>query len=149
MATYKSNPVDLGQNVETVYNKLTDLNKLAGFIKNIPAESIPADKRELLDQITVTDESITIPGGPTGPVTLVKGDCNPVSKVTYIGQGTPVPVTLECDLVPTGADSCQAVVTADIKVPMMLKPMLNGPMNQLMAQVSQALTQIARPSFDA
>ncbi len=149
MASYKSNPVTLSQNAEKVYDKLTDLSKLAGFIKDIPADSVPEDKRQLLDQITVTGDSITIPGGPTGPITLTKGDCTPYSKVIYIGQGTPVPVSLECSLVPTGADTCEAVVMADIKVPMMLKPMLNGPMNQLVAQVSQALTQIARKGIDA
>ena len=144
MATYKSNPVDLAASCQTMYDKLTDLGRLGEFIKNIPADQVPDDKRQMLDSIRVTDSTITIPGGPTGDLTLAKGDCEAPSKVVYVGENTPVPVTLECDLAATGEDSCQAEVIADIKVPAMLKPMLNGPMNKMLEQVAMMLTQLAR-----
>lgn len=144
MAEYKSKLIDLPQSANEIYDKLTDLRKLDKIIKDIPADQIPDDKRALINGIYVKTDSITIPGGPTGDITLVKGECVEPSKVIYNAQGTPVPVSITADIFATGADSCQVEVVASLIIPAMLKPMVNGPMQKMIDQVAMTLTQLAK-----
>lgn len=142
MATYQSSPVALRSSAQNIYDKLTNLNGLGEMIKNIPADQIPEDKRSMLDGIEVSDDTITIPGGPTGSISLRKGACVSPQTITYEGINTPVPVSLTAHIASTGAESCDVVVEADIKVPAMLKPMLNGPMKKMVEEVANSLTQL-------
>lgn len=142
MAEYKSSPVTLLKSADAVYDKLTDLMGLEQAIRNIPADTVPEDKRQMLDDIRVDENTITIPGGPTGAITLVKSDCTRPVLVSYEGFGTPVPVTLAVQIQATGDESCEVTVVADIKVPAMLKPMINGPMQKMVDQVASNLRTI-------
>lgn len=110
----------------------------------MPREEVPEDKRDLLDQIEITDSTIMIPGGPTGNVTLRLGQCERPQLITFEGENTPVPVALTAHLAATGADSCQVTVVASIGIPAMLKPMVSGPMQKLVDQIAMTLTQLAR-----
>lgn len=142
MAEYKSNPVSLRKSAETVYGRLTNLEALEKSIREIPEESIPADKRAMLDGITVDNDTITIPGGPTGSLSLRKAECTEPLFVSYECIGTPVPAILAARIAPTGDNSCEVTVEADIKVPPMLKPMLNGMMNKMVNEVASQLTSL-------
>ena len=142
MAEYKSSPVSLHRSAEDLYNKLTNLAGLKEAISGIPADQIPEDKLHLLDEINVEGDSITIPGGPTGPITLTRAECVEPSSVSYKGVNTPVPLTLTAQIQSTGADSCEVTVCVDIKVPAMLKPMLNGPMEKMVNEVAGHLRSL-------
>lgn len=139
MADYISDAVALDKSADQIYDKLTDLKALEQAIKNIPADKVPEDKRELLEGITVDDETITIPGGPAGSITLAKSVCVRPVTVTYDGVGTPVPVRLTAHIQSTGADKCEVSVEAHIDVPKMLAPMINGPMKKMVAEVASNL----------
>lgn len=142
MAEYKSGPVTVNKSAEAIYDKLTDLVGLKQAIRNIPVDKIPADKREMLDGIRVDENSLVIPGGPAGNITFVKSSCERPSLVSYEGVGTPVPVSLIAHINDRGSESCEITVTADIQVPAMLKPMLNGPMQKMVDQVSTSLKSL-------
>lgn len=142
MAEYKSSPVTVNKSAEAIYDRLTDLAGLEQAIRNIPADKIPADKREMLDGIRVDENSLVIPGGPVGSITLMKTTCERPSLVSYEGVGTPVPVTLIAHISAKDTESCEITVSADIQVPAMLKPMLNGPMQKMVDQVSTSLKSL-------
>lgn len=142
MAEYKSNPVALHKSAEQVYNTLTDLRGLGEAISGIPHDQVPEDKLQMLEGIKIDDDSMTIPGGPTGAITLRRAHCTPYSEVSYEGVGTPVPVSLAARIQSTGPDSCEVTVEAAISVPAIMKPMLNGPMNKMVNEVAANLTKL-------
>ena len=72
MATYRSEDVTLGAPAETVFLKLDNLQGLGEMIRNAPAEQIPADKRDMLEKIEVTADTISFHSGPRGDSTLLK-----------------------------------------------------------------------------
>ena len=83
MAEYKSNPVTVRKSADQIFDTLTDLQGLAEKITGIPADSVPEDKRAMLEGIRVDENTLTIPGGPTGAITLVKSDSPvPLSSAT-------------------------------------------------------------------
>lgn len=140
MATYKSPETVVNASRQTVYDRLSNLENLKNFIDNVPADRIPDDKRAMLEQITVTPTSISIPGGPVGSITLEQTRCVAPELVELTGVGTPVPLHLSLHLAEDGADRCKAQVVLDIEIPAMLKPMVGGTLQKMVDQFSTLLT---------
>lgn len=142
MATYKSETVGLAYPAETVFGKLSNLEGLGNVIKNIPEDKVPADQRAMLEQVNVTSDTITFPGGPVGSITLRLNDLKSPSLISLVGQGTPVPLTLAMHITPLTPETCEAYVEIDLQIPAMLKPMVNGPMQKMTGQFAQMLRQV-------
>lgn len=142
MATYKSEEVTLNASAEKVYGKLSNIQGLGEMIKNAPVDAIPADKRGLLEQITVTGDSVSFPAGPMGAITLQKGKCVEPTLITLEGVGTPVPMKLCLNIAPLGDANCSAEVEIDIQIPMLLKPMIGGPLQKMTKEFANMLRAI-------
>lgn len=142
MANYRSENVSLAYPAERVYDKLSNLEGLGNLLKNLPEDRIPADQRAQLEQVRVSADAISFPGGPVGDVTLVVAERVAPTLIRMAGAGTPVPLNVTLHVTPLTPDTCEAYVEIDLKVPMMLKPMLNGPMQKMTEQFAQMLRQI-------
>lgn len=142
MAEFKSTPVTLHAPAETVFGKLSNLDNLKTLLENVPEESIPESKRDLFNQIELTSETITIPGGPVGAITLRISERTAPTLVKLSGEGTPVPLHLALRITPLGSDSCEAQVSIDLAVPPMLKPMISGPVQKMCDQFASVLRAV-------
>lgn len=142
MANYKSEPVNLAYPAETVFDKLSNLEGLGEMLQNVPAGQIPADQMQMLGQIKATSDTISFPGGPVGNITLRVVERVRPTLIRLEGAGTPVPMSLTLFVTPLTPDTCQAHVEIDLKIPAMLKPMVNGPMQKMTSQFAQMLRQV-------
>ena len=142
MATYKSEKVGIAYPAETVFNKLSNLEGLRELLKNAPVDQIPEDKKAMLEQLKVTPDTISFPGGPVGDITLKVVEKEAPSRIRLEGQGTPVPTSLTLHIITLTPDTCEAYVEIDVQIPAMLKPMVNGPIQQLADQFAVMLRQI-------
>lgn len=142
MATYRSEDVTLGAPAETVFLKLDNLQGLGEMIRNAPAEQIPADKRDMLEKIEVTADTISFPAGPMGAITLRKTQSVSPSLIRLEGEGTPVPMSLSLHIVPMGDVASTAYVGIDLQIPAMLKPMVSGPLNKMTSEFANMLRAV-------
>ncbi|MDE6338380.1 MAG: hypothetical protein K2K97_01160 [Muribaculaceae bacterium] len=142
MATYKSDDVTLLAPAEVVFAKLDNLEGLGDMIKNAPADQIPADKREMLEGISVTHDTITFPAGPMGSLTLRKTQSVAPTLIRLEGDGGPVPMSLSLNIIPVSAENCSANVEIDLQIPAMLKPMVNGPMKKMTTEFANMLRAV-------
>lgn len=142
MATYKSEIVSLAYPAERVYAKLSNLEGLGDLLKNVPTSSIPADQAAMLEQVTVTGDSISFPAGPVGSLTLKVVERVEPTLIALEGVGSPVPMSLSLHITPLTPDTCEAYVKIDIQIPAMLKPMVNGPLQKMADQFAQMLRQM-------
>ncbi len=142
MATYKSEEVTLQAPASTVFEKLNNLEGLGAMIQNAPVDMIPADKRELLGQIRVTADTISFPAGAMGSLTLRKVESVAPRLIRLQGEGSPVPMSMTLHISPMGEECSTAEVEIDLKVPAMLKPMLNGPMQKMTREFAQMLRSV-------
>ncbi len=142
MAIYKSAEVCLGASAETVFLKLDNLQGLGDMIRNAPAGQIPADKRDMLEQIEVSVDTISFPAGSMGSIRLRKtASVNP-TLIRLEGDGTPVPMSLSLHIVPMGEAASSASVEIDLQIPAMLKPMVNGTLNKMTSEFANMLRAI-------
>ncbi len=142
MATYNSGEVSLHASAQTVYDKLSNLENLRGLLEKVPADQIPDDKRQMFDNITITSDSITVPGGPVGALTFRVKEKKEPSLIKLEGEGAPVVMSLVMHITPDGEEYSRAKVDIDIAIPPMLKPMVNGPLQQMADQFGQVLNAI-------
>lgn len=142
MATYKSDEVTLNAPAERVYAKLSNLEGLSELLKNAPVDQIPEDKRGMLDQIKVTADTISFPAGPMGALTMRKARCVEPTLIRLEGEGTPVAMALNLKITPMGDSMCGAQVEIDIQIPMMLKPMISGPLTKMTKEFANLLRAI-------
>lgn len=142
MATYKSDEVPLKASAQSVFDRLSDFESLKGLLSNVPADQIPADKREMFDSIKLTKDSIELPGGPVGSIRLKVVEKTAPTCIRLKGEGTPVPLSLQLDIHPVDDASCRAMAKVDLEIPAMLRPMISGPMQKMTEQFAQVLRSI-------
>lgn len=142
MAKYKSEEVPLKASAQNVFDRLSNFESLRDLLGQIPADQIPADKKEMFDNIHLTSDSIELPGGPVGNIRLKVVERTAPKCIKLKGEGTPVPLSLQLDIIPVDEMSCRAAAQVDIDVPAMLRPMIAGPMQKMTEQFAQVLRSI-------
>ena len=142
MATYKSETKRVAACAQQVYSKLSDLENLRAVIDNIPEDRIPADKRQMLEQIRITSDSISLPAGPVGEIKLQVSKLDPFSRIELTGIGTPVPLTLGVRISDEGPEESSVQVVLDIEIPMMLKPMVGGTLQKMVDEFASVMTAV-------
>lgn len=55
---------------QNVFQRLSNLGSLKSMLADLPADQIPADKRDILENIKLSDDCIELPGGPVGSIRL-------------------------------------------------------------------------------
>lgn len=131
---YKSKDVELAAPIERVYVRFSNPENLKQLIDNAPSDRVPADKLEQLRSLEVTQDSITVPGGPTGAVTLKVSERVEPTLVAFRPEGIPIELQMLLMFEPASENStiARAVITADI--PMMLRPLVKGPLQKVVDQ---------------
>lgn len=142
MSTYSSNDVTLNASAEVVFKKFSNLEGLHDAIANIPADRIPDDKRDMLENIEITSDSISLPAGPMGSLTLRVTQKIEPTLIALEAENSPIPINISFNIRPIDAESCSAKVDIELNVPMMLAPMVNGPMKKMAEQISVLLASI-------
>ena len=94
MASFNSPVSIIGANAEKVYARYSNLENLSTLLANIPADQIPSDKRDMLDNIKVEKDSISLPAGPVGAIRLVMAERIEPTLIRLQGEGAPVPLSL-------------------------------------------------------
>lgn len=142
MAQYNSYWVDLRYSADQVFSKLSNLENLRDLLNRIPEDQIPADQRKQLEDIQITPDSISLPGGPVGSITLRMAEKVQPSLIRLQGEGTPVNMSLSMEIEPVDDAACRARVVILLDIPAMLKPMVNGPLNKMTEQFATMLQMI-------
>ena len=142
MASFKSENTPINASAEKVFDKFSNLDNLASLLKRVPDGTVPAEQQELLEKLQIDSDSITIPGGPIGSLRLVMTDRIRPTLIRMKGEGTPVPLSVVMHIEPTGADSCLSQAEIDVELPMMLAPMVKGPLQKMADQFGQMIGAI-------
>lgn len=142
MTTVKSDKRTIQASAEKVYDKLSNLDNLKPLLENLPEDKIPADKMEMFRNLKITSDTISFPAAPVGEITLRVTDRLPYSLIRLQGEGTPVALDMQLEIDPLGADECQVQVSINLDIPIMLRPMVSGPLKKVVDQFSQVLGAI-------
>ena len=139
---FKSRAVELQAPVQQVYDKFSNLENLRNLIESLPADRIPADKRAQLEKLEIMADSITVQGGPTGAVTLRIDRLVEPELISLRPDSLPIDLSLQLRLKADGPDKTEAVAAIEADIPLMLRPMVKGPLQQITDQFANMLAAI-------
>ncbi|MDE6272935.1 MAG: SRPBCC family protein [Muribaculaceae bacterium] len=140
--TYKSSGRLIAAPAQAVFDKLSNLEGLKNIIANIPDSAVPDDKRELLDGVKVTADSISFPAGPVGEITLQVCERVAPTLIRLEGVGTPVALSMSLEIAILSEASCEACVAIDIDIPKMMAPMIGGTIQKMADQFADVLEKL-------
>ena len=142
MAEYKSEETPIKASAEAVYRKLSNLEGLKELLERVPEDQVPADQRDLFNQVKITPDTISFPAGPVGDLTLQLTETVEPTFIKLEGVGAPVPMALMLHIHPSTEVSCSVQVVIDLKIPAMLKPMVSGPLNKMVSQFAEMMRNL-------
>lgn len=142
MATYKSSEIQYAAPAETIFSRLSNLEGLKDLLAKVPQESLSAEHRKMLDSVTITPDTISLPGGPVGSLTLRLSRKEAPTLIEFKGENTPVPLGLALHIRPEGAEACSAQAVLDIQIPAMMRMMVSGPLQKAVDQLSNLLKAV-------
>ena len=142
MSTYSSGNVTLNAPASVVFNKLSNLENLQDMLNKVPADKIPADKRQMFENIKITPDTLEVPGGPMGNLLFRVIERVEPSLIKLRGEGIPVEMSLALHVSPLTDTTSSAKVDLDINIPAMLKPMVGGQIQKIANQFGDVLGAI-------
>ncbi len=142
MASYKSEEVTILAPAKKVYATLSDTENLHRLLANIPEDKIPEQHRDMLKQISVDGDRISIAGGPTGSIVLEVTRRQEPDLIELSGVGLPISIKMIISIFIVDDFSCKARVQIDADIPMMLRPMVAGPLQKAADQFARLLAGI-------
>lgn len=132
-----------------MFTTLSRPSRLKGILEQVPHDILPDDKREMIEKIGVTDNSISFPAGPAGSITLEVSRLEEPELIEYCGVGSPMPIFLRLHITPVSATACEGEVEIGLDIPMMMKPMVSGMLQPAVKQFGDMLAEIPFGSVEA
>ena len=150
MAKYESQIKAVPFSQSAVYAKLADLTNLSVIKERFddPAvqEKIPADKinevRSAVQQMEFTTDTVSVPAGPIGTVSLQIVDREPEKCVKFSSTNSPVGFKLWIQMLPTGETSSKMKVTIDADLNFFMKQMLDSHLKKGVDKFADMLAMI-------
>lgn len=142
MAEFKSSPRGINASAEAVYDKLSNLTAFRDILANVPESAVPAEQREMLEKVKVTDDSISFPAGPVGEITMKVAQRLRPTLISMEGVGTPVAISMRLEIAPLSDSQCEAAVALDVAIPPMLKPMVGGTLQKMADQFADVIERL-------
>ena len=142
MAIYSSDKITLQSSATSVYEKLSNLENLKGMLDKVPADRVPEDKRQMFENIKITNDTIEVPGGPMGSLVFRVTERVAPSLIKLRGEGIPIEMALVLHISPISDTTSSAKVDIDINLPAMLKPMIGGQIQKIANQFGEVLGAI-------
>lgn len=142
MAEYKSDIIELNGSAEKAFATLSNPENLKKLLDKAPKDRIPADKLEMLEKLEITPDSITVPGGPMGAVTLEVTERREPEYIEMKAAQLPVDVKLALHIEPVDSSSSRGVLVINAAIPPMLVPMASGMLKKVLDQCATMLSYV-------
>lgn len=133
MAKFESSIKQVPYPQTAVYGMVSNLENIEKVRSRIPEDK--------MKDMTFTADEVTVMS-PVGEVTLRIIEREEPKCVKFETAKSPVPMNMWIQLLPTGDDNCKMRVTIKADIPIFLKGMVSGPLNEAVEKIADALAMI-------
>lgn len=138
MSTYSSKPTTVNRPAAEIYSRFSDLSNLQDQLKNLPEE-----QRAKIGDVKFDADSIAIVTPQVGEIKFQVVERVPVSKIVFGSPSSPVPLSMTLTLNPVDDNSTEVVTAIDVEIPMMLRPLIGGKLQEAADQFSKLMSQLS------
>ena len=134
MTTFESQVKIIHYAQEAVYRNISDLNNLEKV-----RDLIPGDK---IQEFTFDSDSVSVNVPPVGTVAMRIAERDEPKCVKFEAQNSPLPFCLWIQVLPVDQTTSKMKVTVKADIPIMLKAMVSGPLQDGVDKVADALASL-------
>lgn len=134
MAKFESSVKQIPCAQQSVFNVLSDLNNLER-IRN----RVPEDK---LQNFSFDHDSVSVSVAPVGQITLRICEREEPKCIKFESVQSPLAFHLWIQILPTAENASKMRVTIDADIPLMLRAMVSGPLQEGVEKMADALAAI-------
>lgn len=134
MSTFESSVKVVPYAQERVYNTISDLNNLSRLRDSLPGDSI--------QEFTFDSDTVAVSVPPVGQISLRIVEREAPKCIKFETANSPMPFNLWIQLLPVDDQTSKMKVTVKADIPLMLKAMVSGPLQDGVEKVAEALARI-------
>lgn len=134
MTTFESSVKQIPYPQQDVYNMLSDLTNIEK-VRN----DIPEDK---LKDLSFDKDSISINVAPVGAISMKIVDREEPKTIKFESQNSPMPFNFWIQLLPVSETASKMKLTIKAEIPIFVKPMVKGPLQDGIEKIAEALSMI-------
>ncbi len=138
MSQYKGKPYIVNKSRQTLFERLGDFSILAAHIHELPEEM-----RSKLGTVTFPDTdtmAFTAPG--VGEMKFKIVERNAPERIRLLADTGMVPIYVILDLAEEAADKTSVSATIDADIPMMLRPLIGGKLQEAADKFGEMFGQL-------
>ncbi|MDE6823294.1 MAG: SRPBCC family protein [Duncaniella sp.] len=137
MATYTGKPVTLSRPIDQIYERVADLSQYRSLV-----EQLPEEHRERLNGIEFDGDGIRMDAPAIGQLVFKISERVPTSRVSFVAEGCPVPLSLSVNLKEAGENSTTLTPAVKIEIPPMLRPFIGNKIQEAADKFGEVFTSI-------
>ncbi len=134
MSKFESSIKQIPYPQQSVYDKISNLENLEKVRDRIPADKV--------QEFSFDKDSVSVNVSPVGEIKLRIINREEPKCVKFETVQSPMPFNLWIQVLPVTETTSKMKVTVDADIPLMLKPMISGPLKDGIEKIADALAMI-------
>ena len=134
MSKYESSIKQVPYSQEAVYRNISDLNNLERVRDRVPEDKIRS--------FSFDSDTISVDVPPVGQITMRIVDREEPKCVKFEAAQSPMPFNLWIQVLPIDENTSKMKVTVKADIPLMLKAMVSGPLQDGVEKIADVLAMI-------
>lgn len=139
MAIYSSKPAVINRPIQEIFDRFSDLSNLQDQLMKLPEEQLAR-----VGDVKFDTDSIAINTPQVGEVKFQVTERVAPGKIVFGSPSSPIPLKMILTLKPVTDDSTEVVTAIDVEIPMMLRPLIGGKLQEAADQFSTLMSQLSR-----
>lgn len=134
MSKFESSIKTIPYPQENVYRNISDLSNLERIRDRVPSDKI--------QEFSFDTDTVSVSVPPVGQITMRIVEREEPKCVKFESENSPMPFNLWIQVLPINEQTSKMKVTMQADIPMMLKAMVAGPLQDGVEKVADALAKI-------
>ena len=139
MATFKSPKTEIGKSADELFDRSSDLSNLQTVLDGLSPE-----QRSQVGDVEFTADSLKIVTPQVGAIEFTVVDRVRPSKIVFGTKSSPVPLSMELDIEPTGENSSSVQTLIDVEIPAMLRPLIGPQLQKAADKFGELISGLSR-----
>lgn len=139
MATFKSPKTEIGKGADELFDRFSDLSNLQTVLDGLLPE-----QRSQVGDVEFTADSLKIVTPQVGAIEFTVVDRVRPSKIVFGTKSSPVPLSMELDIEPTGENSSSVQTLIDVEIPAMLRPLIGPQLQKAADKFGELISGLSR-----
>lgn len=139
MATFKSPKTEIGKSADELFDRFSDLSNLQTVLDGLSPE-----QRSQVGDVEFTADSLKIVTPQVGAIEFTVTDRMRPSKIVFGTKSSPVPLSMELDIEPTGENSSSVQTLIEVEIPAMLRPLIGPHLQKAADKFGELISGLSR-----